>query len=237
MQADHPNSPGGEPATQTDDLPKANRHRQGGEPAAPTDGVLRMGGWLLAADQADAWASEILRAVDSHAAAHPLQARMPIGAAAEAADLPDAALAAPLAARVGLVHADGYLARPGARADLGAAEAGLAELERRLAAAPFEAPERADLQALGLDVPQLATAVRLGRLVDLGDRVVLAPRAPALAMRTLVALQQPFTAAQAKEALGTTRRVVIPLLEHLDRRGWTRRLDAVHREVVVGVGS
>ena len=31
---------------------------------------------------------------------------------------------------------------------------------------------------------------------------------------------------------GTTRRVAIPLLEHLDSRGWTRRVDDAHREVV-----
>ena len=46
------------------------------------------------------------------------------------------------------------------------------------------------------------------------------------------ALPQPFTTSDARQALGTTRRVVIPLLEHLDARGWTRRLDAGHREVV-----
>ncbi|MGB9304563.1 MAG: SelB C-terminal domain-containing protein, partial [Mycobacterium sp.] len=45
-------------------------------------------------------------------------------------------------------------------------------------------------------------------------------------------LEQPFTTSQARQALNTTRRVAIPLLEHLDVRGWTRRLDAGHREVV-----
>ena len=51
-------------------------------------------------------------------------------------------------------------------------------------------------------------------------------------MRILAALDQPFTTSEARKALGTTRRVAIPLLEHLDERGWTRRLDAGHREVV-----
>ncbi|MCW2513581.1 MAG: selB, partial [Mycobacterium sp.] len=37
---------------------------------------------------------------------------------------------------------------------------------------------------------------------------------------------------QARQALDTTRRVAIPLLELLDGRGWTRRVDAGHREVV-----
>uniref|UniRef100_UPI0036F3D134 SelB domain-containing protein n=1 Tax=Brevibacterium senegalense TaxID=1033736 RepID=UPI0036F3D134 len=51
-------------------------------------------------------------------------------------------------------------------------------------------------------------------------------------MRVLAALPQPFTTSQARQALDTTRRTVIPLLEHLDTRGWTKRLDAGHREVV-----
>ena len=49
--------------------------------------------------------------------------------------------------------------------------------------------------------------------------------------RVLAGLPQPFTTSEARQALGTTRRVVIPLLEHLDAKGWTRRLDAGHREV------
>jgi selenocysteine-specific elongation factor len=36
----------------------------------------------------------------------------------------------------------------------------------------------------------------------------------------------------ARQALGTTRRVAVPLLEHLDARGWTRRVDAAARVVV-----
>jgi seryl-tRNA(Sec) selenium transferase len=37
-------------------------------------------------------------------------------------------------------------------------------------------------------------------------------------------LPQPFTAAEARQALQSSRRVVIPLLEWLDREGITRRL-------------
>lgn len=62
--------------------------------------------------------------------------------------------------------------------------------------------------------------------------MVLLPDAPARAIRELVGLPQPFTTSQARQALGTTRRVAIPLLEHLDARGWTRRVDAQTREVV-----
>jgi selenocysteine-specific elongation factor len=68
-------------------------------------------------------------------------------------------------------------------------------------------------------------------VLRLRDGVVLLPPAPALAMRTLAQLPQPFTTSQARQALGTSRRVAIPLLEYLDGRGWTRRIDHGHREV------
>ena len=42
-------------------------------------------------------------------------------------------------------------------------------------------------------------------------------------------LPQPFTVSQARQALDTSRRVAVPLLEHLDRRGLTERLDETRR--------
>jgi selenocysteine-specific elongation factor len=76
-------------------------------------------------------------------------------------------------------------------------------------------------------------AVAAGRLVRIGPDVVLLPTAPALARRILSALPQPFTTSEARQALGTTRRIAVPLLEHLDALGWTRRLaDGQHREAV-----
>src|SRR5207244_798254 len=55
-------------------------------------------------------------------------------------------------------------------------------------------------------------------------QVVLAPDAQARAATILAGLPQPFTTAEARQALGTTRRVAIPLLEYLDRTGITQRL-------------
>ncbi|MBD2760556.1 selenocysteine-specific translation elongation factor [Yimella sp. cx-573] len=201
----------------------------GGE---PSDAVRQVGEWLVDPGQWSAWITELESAVDSYAAAHPLRPQVPTGVVADAISLPATELVRPLASEAGLVVEAGEVSRPGMSADLGGAEAGIAEIERRLADAPFAAPDRADLSALDLGPKQLAAAVRLGRLIDLGDQILLSPGAPALAMRALAALRQPFTTSQARQALGTTRRVVIPLLEHLDAKGWTRRIDAGHREVV-----
>jgi selenocysteine-specific elongation factor len=117
---------------------------------------------------------------------------------------------------------------------LGSAEVGLARLEQHLGQNPFRAPEKPELDQWGLGVRELAAAERSGRLVRLAADVVLLPTGPAQAMRVLAALPQPFTTSQARQALETTRRVAIPLLEHLDRRGWTIRLDAGHRQVKRG---
>ena len=72
--------------------------------------------------------------------------------------------------------------------------------------------------------PAFRIAERAGLLLRLPGNVVLAPDAPGRAARILASLPQPFTAAEARKALQTSRRVVIPLLEWLDRKGVTRRL-------------
>jgi selenocysteine-specific elongation factor len=93
-----------------------------------------------------------------------------------------------------------------------------------LARAPFAAPDAERLRALGLDAKALATAARVGLLLRIADMIVLAPNAGREARRRLAALDQPFTTSQARQALGTSRRVAIPLLEYLDRARVTERL-------------
>lgn len=105
-------------------------------------------------------------------------------------------------------------------------------LRAELAGAPYLAPEAARLPALGLGKRAVALAARAGMLLRLADGVVLLPGADTGAARILAKLPQPFTAADARVALGTNRRVVIPLLEHLDRIHLTRRIDDRLRVVV-----
>ncbi|MGP4099536.1 selenocysteine-specific translation elongation factor [Nonomuraea sp. KM90] len=109
-------------------------------------------------------------------------------------------------------------------------------LRAELAGAPYLAPEAARLSELGLSRQVVALAARAGLVLRLADGVVLLPGADRAAVRILAGLPQPFTAGDARAALGTNRRVVIPLLEHLDRLRLTRRLDDRHR-VVTGSGQ
>ena len=97
-------------------------------------------------------------------------------------------------------------------------------LRAELAASPFRAPQAGRLRELGLDRKAIAAAARAGLLLRIGPELVLAPGADAAAARVLARLPQPFTTAQARQALDTTRRVAIPLLEYLDRASVTRRL-------------
>ncbi len=196
------------------------------------------GDWLADPDR---WASlrgRLAEMVAAHARRDPLAIGMPPEAARAALGLPDRALVEALAVGIrGQVRLeDGYL-RPtgspevrdpvtGDRAPslpprtAAAVKAVLADL----ADAPFLAPQAERLRELGLDSRAIAAAARAGLLLRVAEQIVLAPDAQARAARILAGLPQPFTTAEARQALGTTRRVAIPLLEYLDRAGITQRL-------------
>ena len=198
---------------------------------APTE-VRVLDGWWIHKPTYDAWQQRLQTAVRELHNRDPLADGLSRGAARDLLGLPDESLLNAVARDAGLEQGGGHIRLAGVRDDLGDAEASVGELEIRLGAEPFHAPEADELSALRLGARELAAAERAGRVLRLRDGVVLLPTAPALAMRALAALKQPFTTSQARQALCTTRRVAIPLLEHLDARGWTRRLDAGHREVV-----
>lgn len=194
-------------------------------------GVAVIGDWWVHRPTRARWAERLHTVVTDLDRADPLAPGLSRAAVRDRLGLPDDALVDAVVAEAGLEHQDGRVRLPGRRADLGPAEAAVATLEERLHAAPFRAPEAYDLQAWGLGERELAAAERAGRLLRLGEGIVLLPTAPALAVRELAGLPQPFTTSQARRALDSTRRVTIPLLEHLDRQGWTRRIDANHRQV------
>jgi selenocysteine-specific elongation factor len=108
--------------------------------------------------------------------------------------------------------------------------AALEELRADLQQRPFDAPEAARLAALGLGSRQLASLVRHGELLRIADGVVLLPGADDRAVEVLATLGPEFTLSAARQALGTSRRVAVPLLELLARTGRTERTaDGGHR--------
>jgi selenocysteine-specific elongation factor len=195
--------------------------RIGIDPEATAD-VVRAGDWLLSAERAAELRAAAARLVAGRTDA--LQPGVPAAAVAHALGLPDAGLLAALVEPPLRLH-DGRLL-VGDEADRLPAglEAALHALRADLADAPFAAPDAVRLAALGLDRRGLARLAAAGWLLRLDDQVVLLPGADRTAVEVLRGLPQPFTTSAARAALGTTRRVALPLLAHLDRSGATRRL-------------
>ncbi|GIJ55221.1 selenocysteine-specific translation elongation factor [Virgisporangium aurantiacum] len=190
------------------------------------------GDWLIDPAHADRLAQRLADAVAAHDAAHPLDPGLLLEAARHTLGLPDrtvvtAVVRPPLTVRGGRVTAQSVagngLPEPIARA--------VAQVERDLASRPFAAPDANRLTQLGLGRREVAVAVRAGALVRAGD-VVLLPGAVERAADVLASLPQPFTLSTARQALGTSRRVAVPLLELLDQKGVTRRLPDDTRVVV-----
>ena len=203
--------------------------RDGFITAAPPQGIIAFRDWWIAASQVTRWKRALTDALQAHAAAHPLAPGMPRKAAMDALGLQEEGLLGLAIAAAKAESSEGVLRLPGQRADLGAAERGVAAIEERLKVEPFVAPEVDDLTELGLGPKELAAAERAGRLLRLKQGIVLLPSAPEEARRRLSELEQPFTLSAARKALGTTRRVAIPLLEYLDAQRITRRGDGGQR--------
>ncbi|MFC8617970.1 selenocysteine-specific translation elongation factor [Micromonospora purpureochromogenes] len=189
------------------------------------------GDWLADPEHWRRLATRLAEETTRYAREHPLDPGVPVEVLRRRLDLPDRALVEalvrpPLALRAGRVTA----------AEVDALPAPVARAVQRVRAEyaehPFRAPEADRLATLGLGPREIGAAVRAGALLRLAENVVLLPGALDDAVRVLAGLPQPFTLSAARQALDTTRRVAVPLLELLDRRGATRRLPDDAREVV-----
>jgi selenocysteine-specific elongation factor len=200
------------------------------------------GEWLADPEHWQALSHQLGEVVAGHAAAEPLAAGMPVEAVRAALDLPDRRLVAALA-RPPFRLAAGLLQLPPAAGEAPSSglpeqlQAALRVLRADLTAAPFASPDADRLRKLGLDARSIAAAVRAGELIRISEQVVLAPGADGAAAAVLAGLPQPFTAAQAREALCTTRRTAIPLLEFLDQAGVTERQPDDRRVVRPGAAG
>jgi selenocysteine-specific elongation factor len=206
-----------------------------GEPAAASHVRGRGGDWYVDPERWRAWQADLAAAVNGSASidARASDSGLTPAAAARSLGLPDETLAGPLAdATDGIVLRDGRLVAERTAALPDNVGRAVDELLGMLAHSPYDAASRDELDRLGLDRKALAAACRAGRLLRVSDGIYLAPGADGQAVDVLSRLTQPFTASDARRALASTRRTVVPLLEHLDARRLTRRVDANLREVV-----
>ena len=191
------------------------------------------GGWLMSRAHAETIAAEVTDAVAEHERSAPLEAGVALSVLAERLGLPSpdlvrAVVRPPLRIEAGRVTSRASVDLPeGLRRAVDAVRADLT-------GAPFSAPTADRLRELGLDNKGAAAAAKAGLLLRPAPGIVLPPDADRLAVDRLAGLPQPFTTSEARARLGTSRRVVLPLLEHLDRRGMTRRHPDDRREVIGG---
>ena len=134
----------------------------------------------------------------------------------------------------GRLVADGPAVRlPGHAERLDPAQQALVDrVERAAGAVGVGLLGEAALAELGADRKATALLVRIGVLVRVAPGGYLGRSALEGAVETLRRSfpdGRPFAATEAKEALGTTRRTAIPLLEHLDRTGVTVRQGDLRR--------
>lgn len=187
------------------------------------EGVPEAAGWLVDPEVLAERAARLSVAVAEYATSHPLEPGMPAETARQVAEVPDGRLVELLLGPE-LTLRDGRVHHGTSQAELPPAVArAVATVLDDLADHPFAAPDATRLAELGLGTKQLAAASRAGELLKLADGIYLAPGADDAAAARLVSLGSPFTLSQARQALDTTRRVAVPLMEHLARRGISRR--------------
>jgi selenocysteine-specific elongation factor len=198
--------------------------RRIGAPVEPLpDGTVTAGDWLVGPRHAAALRERLAALV----AQKPLA---PVAAANELG-LPDDALV------TALVQPPVRL--EGGRVTTGQAAPDVPDALRRAAERlvaetdGFAAVEAGRLDQLGLGPGELARLHKAGLVLRIDPRVALPPGADDRAVEVLRGLEQPFTTSAARQALGTSRRVVLPLLAHLDRTGRTLRLPDDRRRLRV----
>lgn len=206
--------------------------KQMGVPVTVTPVV---GEWLVDPGRREVLRAELAATVAAWGRTHPLEPGVPVESVRRALQLPDRALvqalvAPPLVVRDGRVWRDEE-----GRSELPVqVRSAVERLRADLADAPFAAPDAARLGELGLGPRELGAAIRAGALLRIAERVVLLPDAVDRAVEVLAGLPQPFTLGEARQAMGTSRRVAVPLLELLDARGLSKR-QADDRRLVTGL--
>ena len=202
-----------------------------GEDMAWLIGTASVNGPVQGYATSPSWVSEataaLTRTLGDHHRAEPLERGMQRGAARAASGIQDAKLFAALVDAIPAVVAEGTLLRLAShRVTLDPEQ--LAARDRLVAA----------LEEAGLAPPPISElaarhgAALVGALIGSGDLVRFSPelgltreryegtkRAIAGAIRA----EGPLTASRLRDVLGTSRKYLIPLLEHLDATGFTKR--------------
>ncbi len=97
-----------------------------------------------------------------------------------------------------------------------------------LAANPLEPPNPKELAPSDSDYKALRFLIEIGEVLDLGDKCALLTSSYENAKSTVIdylKANQKATVSEMRQTLGTTRRVLMPILDRLDKEGVTIRVD------------
>lgn len=199
---------------------------------------------LIAADKAVAvgdiiassgwWANMLRRAADAIAVAqrdHPEQPGLKLTDLRQSlAPMPGAAAFEAIVAKLaedGYVRSGAVIRKATHRPTLPPRlEPAGARLRNALAAAGMEPPSRKELAPDSVSQQALHFLLESGEAVEVGEQVVLGsePFTRALnEIRQFISRHGPATVSDLKQAVGSSRRIMVPFLEKLDRDGVTRR--------------
>ena len=196
------------------------------------EGAVLAGGWAIDPDWWKQLRDKSGEVIQSFHRAHPEKAGMPLNEfrAAIERELPAAAFFDVLlgeSVRSGFVQSGAGIRHGTHRPALPPAlQAAGNRIRAALGAKPFEPPSRKELAPDAVTERTLRFLIETGEAVDLSeDSVMLADafaRATGLIRQHLVQ-RKAANAGELRQLLGTNRRIIIPLLEKLDRDGITRR--------------
>lgn len=199
------------------------------------DDLVRMGcvdlpparhGWCLDPRYRSDLIRRLARLVAEDFAADPDSRGVSIGAARRRLALPHPDLVVDLVAdTAGLDLHDGHVVGDQHSVLSARSERALVSFLNEVRENPFRPPDADRLRALGLSREVLAVLCRHGALVELASGVYLTPDAVEAAVTRLGAIGRPFTLGEGREALATTRRVAVPLMEYLHRIAKARRVE------------
>jgi selenocysteine-specific elongation factor len=190
----------------------------------PPAGAVEAAGWFVTAPRWGEWVRRLTELAADGTSGGRATGGVARAEAVELLGLPDAALLPVLVEAAGLAERQGILRPAGRGVELPPVLATrLAPVLDRLGADPLDAPDADQLRSLGLGSRELGAAAAAGAVLRLPGDIVVGADAAQAARNRLTGVPAPFSVAEAKKALGVSRRVAVPLLEYLDHAGVTRR--------------
>ncbi|MBI2948031.1 MAG: selenocysteine-specific translation elongation factor [Verrucomicrobia bacterium] len=194
--------------------------------------AISVGDWLADAGRWQTLRKQGADAIDAHHRSHPQHLGFQLSELRRAVEgsLPLAEMFDALAAdlcRNGFVQAGTTIRRSTHRPALPPQlQAAGNRLRAILSAKPFEPPSRKELAPDSTAQQALRFLVETGEAMEVGDEVVLLADAYARAtqaVKQFLQAHQSATVSELRQAIGASRRIVVPLLERLDKEGVTRR--------------